>query len=52
MRVAVVGVGVVGGYFGGHLAHTGEDVTFVDRGKRSRPFAQPGLRWTTSTAAS
>lgn len=29
MRIAVVGVGVVGGYFGGHLAHAGEDVVFV-----------------------
>ena len=34
MRIAVVGVGGVGGYFGGKLAAAGEDMTFVAR----RPF--------------
>ena len=34
MRIAVVGVGGVGGYFGGKLAAAGEDVTFIAR----RPF--------------
>lgn len=34
MRIAVVGAGGVGGYFGGKLAAAGEDVTFVVR----RPF--------------
>ena len=34
MKVAVVGVGGVGGYFGGKLAAAGEDVTFIVR----RPF--------------
>lgn len=29
-RIVVVGAGAVGGYVGGHLARTGEDVTFVD----------------------
>jgi ketopantoate reductase len=31
MRIAVVGVGVVGSYFGGALARGGEDVVFVAR---------------------
>src|SRR3984893_16979838 len=29
-RTAVVGVGALGGYVGGWLAHTGEDVTLID----------------------
>ena len=29
-RIAVVGVGALGGYVGGYLAHTGEDVTLID----------------------
>jgi oxalate decarboxylase len=32
MRIAVVGAGVVGSYFGGRLAHAGEDVVFLVRG--------------------
>ncbi|MDQ5874894.1 MAG: 2-dehydropantoate 2-reductase, partial [Actinomycetota bacterium] len=32
MRIAVIGAGGVGGYFGGVLARSGEDVTFVARG--------------------
>jgi ketopantoate reductase len=36
MRIAaVVGVGVVGSYFGGALARGGEDVVFVARGATS-----------------
>ena len=33
MKVAVVGAGGVGGYFGGLLARAGHDVTFVARGE-------------------
>ena len=29
-RIAVVGVGAVGGYTGAHIAQAGEDVTFID----------------------
>ena len=29
-RIAVVGVGALGGYVGGHLAHGGHDVTLID----------------------
>ena len=29
-RIAVVGVGALGGYVGGYLAHAGLDVTLID----------------------
>src|SRR6266478_9701399 len=29
-RIAVVGVGAVGGYTGAHMVRAGEDVTFID----------------------
>jgi len=29
-RIAIVGVGAVGGYSGAHMARAGEDVTFID----------------------
>ena len=29
MRIAVMGAGAVGGYFGGVLAHQGEDVVLI-----------------------
>jgi ketopantoate reductase len=32
MRIAIIGSGGVGGYFGGRLAQAGEDVVFVARG--------------------
>ena len=32
MRIAVIGTGGVGGYFGALLARAGHDVTFVARG--------------------
>jgi len=34
IKVAVMGAGAVGGYFGGLLADGGADVTFIARGKR------------------
>jgi 2-dehydropantoate 2-reductase len=33
MRIAVIGAGAVGGYFGGRLALSGNEVTFLVRGK-------------------
>ncbi|MDH3237391.1 MAG: 2-dehydropantoate 2-reductase, partial [Deltaproteobacteria bacterium] len=33
MKVAIVGAGGVGGYFGGRLAQAGEDVVFIARGE-------------------
>jgi 2-dehydropantoate 2-reductase len=29
-RIAIMGTGAVGGYAGAHMAHAGEDVTFID----------------------
>lgn len=43
MRIAVVGVGAVGGYFGARLAAAGEDVTFVARGDTLRALRSSGL---------
>jgi 2-dehydropantoate 2-reductase len=44
MRVAVIGVGSVGGYFGGLLARAGHDVTFVARGPHLAAIQERGLR--------
>ena len=35
MRIAVMGTGGTGGYFGGLLARAGEEVTFIARGGAS-----------------
>jgi len=43
MRIAVFGTGGVGGYFGGRLAHAGEDVTFIARGAHLRSIKAKGL---------
>ena len=34
MRIAVVGSGGIGGYYGARLAKAGHDVTFIARGAR------------------
>lgn len=44
MRIAVVGAGGVGGYFGGRLAEAGVDVTFVARGAHLEAMRTGGLR--------
>lgn len=44
MRIAVFGTGGVGGYFGGRLARTGEDVHFIARGEHLRAIQTGGLR--------
>jgi 2-dehydropantoate 2-reductase len=44
MRIAVFGTGAVGGYFGGRLAASGEDVTFIARGAHLAALQQHGLR--------
>ncbi len=43
MRVAVMGTGGVGGYFGGLLAKAGHDVTFIARGDHLRALQTQGL---------
>ncbi len=44
MRILIVGVGAVGGYFGGRLAQAGRDVTFLVRPSRAKQLSQDGLR--------
>jgi 2-dehydropantoate 2-reductase len=44
MRVAVVGSGAVGGYFGAKLAQGGQDVTFIARGAHLAAIREHGLR--------
>ena len=43
MRIAVFGVGGVGGYFGGRLARGGQDVVWVARGETLQALRQRGL---------
>lgn len=44
MRIAVVGAGGVGGYFGGRLAQHGSDVVFIVRGRTLDALRSRGLR--------
>jgi 2-dehydropantoate 2-reductase len=44
MRIAIVGSGGVGGYFGGRLAATGTEVTFLARGAHLEALRARGLR--------
>lgn len=44
MRIAVVGAGGVGGYFGGRLAQAGNDVTFIVRSATLEALRTKGLR--------
>jgi 2-dehydropantoate 2-reductase len=44
MRIAVIGAGGVGGYFGGRLAKAGVDVSFVARGAHLEALRSHGLR--------
>jgi 2-dehydropantoate 2-reductase len=46
MRIAVVGAGGVGGYFGGRLAAAGADVAFLARGAHLEAMRTRGLRIT------
>ncbi len=43
MQIAVIGAGAVGGYFGAKLAASGQDVSFVARGKHLEAMRQNGL---------
>lgn len=44
MRIAVIGAGGVGGYFGARLAAAGEDVAFIARGAHLAAMRRDGLR--------
>jgi len=43
MKIAVMGSGGVGGFYGGRLAHAGYDVTFVARGAHLAAMRKNGL---------
>ena len=44
MRIAIVGSGGLGGYFGGRLAAAGADVSFLARGAHLQALQSSGLR--------
>lgn len=44
MRIAIMGTGGVGGYYGGLLAQAGEDVAFIARGAHLRAIRENGLQ--------
>jgi 2-dehydropantoate 2-reductase len=44
MRIAILGSGGVGGYFGGRLAAAGTDITFIARGAHLAAMREKGLR--------
>ena len=44
MRIAVLGAGGVGGYFGARLAADGNDVTFIARGAHAAAMREQGLK--------
>ena len=46
MKIAIFGSGGVGGYFGGKLAASGEDVTFIARGAHLAAMQNEGLHIT------
>ena len=50
MRLAVIGAGGVGGYFGAMLHAAGEDVVFTARGEHLRAMQHRGLRVVTPEA--
>ena len=44
MRIAIIGSGGLGGYFGGRLAESGADVAFIARGAHLQALRANGLR--------
>lgn len=44
MRIAIIGAGGVGGYYGARLAQAGEDVVFVARGPHLAAMREHGLQ--------
>ena len=51
MRIAIMGAGAVGGYFGGLLSLAGHEVTFIARGEHLRAMQQNGLTLETPKGA-
>ena len=44
MKIAIIGVGAIGGYIGTRLALAGADVTFIARGKTLEALQSQGIR--------
>ena len=44
MRIAVMGAGSTGGYFGGMLARSGNDVSLIARGAHLEAIRSKGLK--------
>ena len=44
MKIAIMGTGGVGGYYGGLLARSGQDVTFIARGAHLAAIREKGLQ--------
>ena len=44
MRIAIMGAGGIGGYYGARLAQAGNDVVFIARGEHLRAIQANGLR--------
>jgi 2-dehydropantoate 2-reductase len=44
MKIAIMGSGGVGGYYGGLLTQTGYDVTFIARGAHLAALCENGLQ--------
>jgi 2-dehydropantoate 2-reductase len=44
MKIAIIGSGGVGGYFGARLAASGQDVTFIARGAHLQAMQKKGLK--------
>lgn len=48
MKIAIIGVGAIGGYVGIRLALAGEDVTFIARGANLEALRSSGIRLVTA----
>ena len=44
MKIAIIGVGAIGGYVGIKLAQAGEDVTFIARGANLEALRSRGIK--------
>jgi 2-dehydropantoate 2-reductase len=44
VKIAIIGVGAIGGYLGARLAHAGEEVTFIARGANLDALRTRGIR--------
>lgn len=49
MKITIMGTGGLGGYIGGCLAHAGNDVTFIARGKQLDALSRNGLEVRSAT---